>query len=203
MLRVSSHHKSTLYIDGEPVKLRLAKLGVTEFTKFAHEFSRLGKMHNAEQLALRPRPDEDGLTQEQIVAKRFGELTPEERDRAEAQELADDERSNAFAIESITKYVTFEPDQVYDEDHNRSVTTGEQIVAHFGSRPDVLKDLVAEVFLMNRLSEADKKKLQLLRASLRTSNATAAAATGSAPAPTAESAVSSDSASSGGATPAS
>lgn len=187
MLRVSKFHKSTIYIDGEACRLRIHKLAVGEFTKFAHEFERLGKLHNAEQLELRPRPDEDGLKPEQIAAKRYGALSVEERRQLEAEEIAENDRSNEFAIESICKYVTLEPEQVYDEDAGRSITTGEEIVAHFGSRPDVLRDVVAEIFLVNRLSEADKKKLQLLRASMRTSSATAAA-TGNAPAPTAGSA---------------
>jgi hypothetical protein len=156
MLRVSKVHKSTLRIDGEPVKLVLKKLAQDEFTLFTHEFERLGKVHNAEQLELRPRADEDGLTQEQIEAKRYHAMPLEQRAEFDKRDLEEAARSNEWAREAIRACVTTGP--------GRS-TTRTRTEDHLGRGPGAAlrqparrpADLVAEVFLMNRLSEMDKK----------------------------------------------
>lgn len=184
MLRVSKTYKSTLHIDDEPVRLVIKKLSQDEFTDFSHEFDRLGKIHTAEQLDLRPRAGEEDLTREQIEAKRYFEMSAEERTKFEADDKAEAARSNEWARAVIVQYVSAEPGQIYDEDENRELTSGEDLVRHFGARPDVLRDLVGEIFLVNRLSDEDKKKLLLLRASMR-SLREQAAATGATPAPTA------------------
>ena len=47
--------------------------------------------------------------------------------------------------------------------------TWNQFVAMYGPRPDVLSDVMAEIFLMNRLSDEEKKRLLSQRASARSS----------------------------------
>ncbi len=186
MLRVSKNYKATLHIDSEPVKFLIRKLTVEQYTEFAQEFQRLGKMNVGENLDARPRAGEDGLTAEEIQGKRYHELSVEARaalDKAERDEAA---RGNTFAVDSITSYVVAEPGQIFDEDEERELTSGEDMVRHYGARPDVLRDLVGEIFLQNRLSEEDKKKLRLLRASMRSSPAPRAS--GNAPDATAPSA---------------
>lgn len=168
--RVSKFYKTGIPVDGEPLNLRIHKLTIDQWTKFVHEFERLGKIFIKDKLELKARPGEEGLTDEEIAAKRYGELSVEARATREAEELTEAERGNAFAKEVIEQYVTLEPDQVLDEDENRYLTSGADIIQHYGARPDVLRDVVAEVFLQNRLSPEDKKKLSLLRASLRISN---------------------------------
>ena len=152
MLRVSKHHRSTLYIDDEPCKFVFKKLSIDEDTAFNQEFERLGKKHRAEQLDLRPREGEEGLTEAQIEAKRYFALTAEDRAKFDAQDQAEADRGNQFAKDAIAAYVSAEPGQIFDEDEQRPVLTGEDLVRHFGSRPDVLRDLVGEIYLVNRLS---------------------------------------------------
>jgi len=169
-LRVTRFYKTTIPIDGELLKVRIQKLTIDQWTRFVHEFERLGKVFLKDKLDLRPRSGEEDLTAEEIAARRYGELSAEARAAREVEELAEAERGNQFAKDVIAQYVTLEPDQVFDEDANQYLTTGAEMLEHFGSRPDVLRDLVAEIFLQNRLSEEDKKKLSLLRVSLRTWN---------------------------------
>jgi hypothetical protein len=93
---------------------------------------------------------------------------------------------DAFTRDSIAAYVSVDGQAIFDDDANVWVTTGEQLVAVFGPRTDVLSDVMQEIYLQNRLSETDKKKLSSQRASQRSSSASATAA-GETPALTAAS----------------
>lgn len=185
MLRVSNHYKTTLRLDGEDVKFVIAKLSKEQATAFGLEFDRVRKIEEGEQLALAASADEVALTSEQLQAKRYVQLDPEEQQRRDARERERAEHGDQFAVEAITAYVTAEPGQIFDEDEHREITSGADLVRHFGNRPDVLALLMSEIWLQNRLSEEQKKKLRLLRAFARSSDGPAAA--GETPAPTAAS----------------
>jgi hypothetical protein len=164
-LHVSKSYPTTLIIDGERVAFRVRRLTIDEFTPFAYEFNRQGLIHEADELAHTRRAGEESLSERQIRAQRWRELSPEARHEQEQTVKAETERGNTFATESITAYITAEPNAVWDDDDNCWVTAGADLVRVFGARPDVLRDLVVEIFLQNRLSEEEKKKLRLLRAS--------------------------------------
>jgi hypothetical protein len=188
MIRIQKCFPVTLQVDGESVKFKIRRLTQDEYTAFSMEFMRLGKLHEVEQLELRPHDeDERAMSERQLEAKHWHELAPEERVRREAQDKAEADRGNAFAAEVLTAYVTVEPDQIFDEETGLMVTSGADLVRAYGSRPDVLSDLVGEIFLQNRLSADDKKKLQLLRA-LRPGSTGPAMAPGAKPEPIAASA---------------
>ena len=185
-MRISSHYPTTVVIDGELLRLLIRKLNRDEWITFASEFDRLEKVRRGQELLLDRKPGEEALKAEDVEAKRLMELSPEGREQRLKEELEENRRSTVFCTESIEAYVKAAPDALFDEDENRYVTDGADIVRLFAQRHDVLSTFLAEIWLQNRLPTDAKKNLSLLRASQRGSHDNAAA-TGSSPAPTAAS----------------
>lgn len=173
MLRVSRQYPAIVTIDGERVRLQIKKLTIDEWSRFTHEFQRFGLIATQEAFELNPQPGEEALTPDQIMAKRYGALTPEQRAARDAYALTEAARGDAFAREAIEQYVTLEPEQIFDEDKNASLTAGAELVTHFGARIDVLRDLLAEIYIQNKLSDQEKKAWSSRRALPPTSNAPA------------------------------
>jgi len=175
-VKVASSYPTTLYIDGEPLRLRVKKLTREQWIDFSAEMERSGRLLRGRELLLKDRqPGEDGLTSEQVEAKRFMALSLHEREAQLEAEKAEELRAAAFTDASISAYVTAEADALYDEEAGRYVTDGADIVRLFGQRPDVLAEILTAVLLENRLSAEQKKTLQVLRASQRGSSGRAVA----------------------------
>ena len=174
-MKVSSHYKTTIDIDGEPLKLLVKKMNRDQWIDFATEFERIEKVRRGGDLLLERKPGEEDLTDDDVIAKRYMELTPAQRDERLELEKAEAKRSADFGADAISAYVTAEADALFDEDENRYVTEGADIVRLFGQRHDVLSTLLAEIFIQNRLSPEAKKNLLLLRVSRRGSSSSAAA----------------------------
>lgn len=171
MLRVSRQYPATVTIDGEPIRLQVKKLTIDEWGRFVHEFQRFGLIATQETLELEPRSGEETLTPDEIRAKRYGALAPEQRAARDTEALVETTRGDAFAREAIEQYLTLEPEQIFDEDQKTSLTTGADLVVHFGARIDVLRDLLAEIYVQNKLSAQEKKVWSSRRASPPTSRA--------------------------------
>ncbi len=184
MLRVTNFHRTKLIINEETLWFRIKRLTIEQWTRFRQEWDQFGKANTARRLLLDRRPGEEQLTAEEVHTKRWAERPPEERDQILAEERAEDEHGDAFALEAISAYVRAEPDQIYDEDAGRYVTEGADLVRIFGSRRDVLLDLIAEIYLQNQLSTADKKKW-LSRFDSGAGSSASASAPGERPEPTA------------------
>jgi hypothetical protein len=184
MIRVKNYFPATIHIDGEPVRLRIKRLTREQWVTFSLEFERMKRATRGAELVLERRPGEEGLDVDDLEAKRWVEKTPEEREVAMQEEQREQERQAQFAVDTITDYVSAEPDQIFDEDAGAMVTSGADLVRVFAQRHDVLSTLVAEVFLENRLSADQKKVLRLLRDSARGS-ADSETAPGERPGPTA------------------
>lgn len=190
MLTVSKFHSATVTIDGAEIRLRIKKLTKEEDLWFVPAFEHnsreeaafTAEVNRFRETYLTERADRLGLASVEALPKEelpnavtlVGLLEaslPSDEARAvrRAREQAWLERGQQFSVEAIAKFVTIEPGQIFDEDLQREITSGSELVAHYAARPDVLSDLVQEIFLQTRLTPAQKKTLSLLRASATTS----------------------------------
>lgn len=193
-VRVASHYKAPIRIDGDILKLKIKRLNREEWIAFASEFERMQMETRGAELLLDRRPGEEALSEDDVEAKRLMELPPFERDEFIQKRRDESTRQTEFGVASITSYVSVDgANELFDEDADRYVTDGADIVRLYSQRHDVLSTIIAEIFLQNRLSENAKKNLQLLRAS-RAGSDDRSKAPGETPVPTAASAESADSA---------
>lgn len=157
MLSYSKQNPVTIYIDGEPIRIRVRRMTDEEHQAYMFDWNRL-QLRTLRQVDRRA--GDEALTDDQVRAKREAEWSVDElatkRERAsfEAKEEAD------FTLSGIRAYVTVEPGQIQDD--GEDVTTGEQLVAVFGARTDVITKLSAQVYLQNTLTPEQKKRLQSL-----------------------------------------
>lgn len=156
MLQYTSKHKVTIPIDGESIRVVIARIPDGEFRHVATIWNAI-VLRQSRPIDRRPGED-DGLTDVQVLAKRDAELSLEQRAEQRARARVDDDEEYQFTKDTITKYVTFEPDQVFDD--GAMVVDGEAILRTFGSRSDVLGLLMTQVILQNKLTETQKKTLQ-------------------------------------------
>lgn len=152
-LRVRNYHPHTISIDGEPVRLRLARMTPSQFEDFRAVFeARAGGRDGA--------PADDAPLADRM---------------AYAQQTVD------WSEGVFKQYVQVEPgDLVNADEGDREITDGVEFLRLFqGEAANVL----AELFLVNHLSEAQKKKLRSARDSDTGSSTTLSpAAHGSTPA---------------------
>lgn len=185
MLTVTNHHKTTLLIDGESVRLRIARFTREQHIAFNAEFDFINRESEALQLEVarfRARHVQ-ALAQEQGVAPEAvtspsgvtlnglleAELGAEATTARRAREIALAERGTLFAQAAIASYVSVEPGQIYDESAGREVLTGADLAAVYASRDDVQSELLAAILQQNRLSAQEKKVLSWQHGSPRTS----------------------------------
>lgn len=132
MLRVQSYFPSEITIDGEQVKIRIARFTPEQSVEFNAQFLMLGA------------PD--------VVAE-----TPAARVHAAAEA---ERAAKAFIVQAMTEYVTVEPGQIYLDDGTESITKGADVARLYGARTQVLSEFVAKIFMENTLSVEQKRILR-------------------------------------------
>lgn len=202
-MQVHAHYKTTTIIDdpdtGADVEVRtcIKRLTLDEFSAF---YSNYVKSANAPSDALVARqpdhPDEmarvaEGgafvLSDVVVRERRLAAMTEDERTRFDNMDAAEEAFSRRFLADTITRFVTFEPDQVWDDSsgEKKAVVKGEDIVRIYGGRQDVLRQLLQAVMFENTMSAAQKKVLRSRSAFERSLTARQPGAAGTRPAPSA------------------
>ena len=133
-LRIFSYFRSTIVIDGEDIAIRVKRLTPQESLNFKREFQRV-----SQPAATAPEAE----TREQQAAR-------------EQQEYDLAVSAQGFVTKSISDYVTVEPGHLIEDDSQESFTDGGTLVRLFGSRDDVLQELLLIINFENRLN-ADQK----------------------------------------------
>lgn len=175
MLRIAGFYPTTALIDGETIRLRITRFTKDDDLWFNPTFERVGRDQAATSsevidFALKYRQRmaaEQGVPLEKIdlldplVAEGLFEatLTPDAKQARRAEEDRRIREGTEFCHESIRRYVTVEPGQIYDEARSRDVVNGEDLVRVFEGRPDVLVQLQALIRIENRLTAEQKKRL--------------------------------------------
>lgn len=65
-------------------------------------------------------------------------------------------RSKRFIVEAISTHVTVEPNQIYLDDGEESITAGAEVCRIFGARDEVLGELLLDIFMENKLNTEQK-----------------------------------------------
>lgn len=134
-LRVASIFKTTTVIDGEIIPIAITRLNPDQAVQFNQDFSRMARA------ATKAVPDNE--TPDQRAAR---ELAAEEAERA----------AKKFLATAIGDYVAVEAGHIFVDDAQESITKGDDLVRLFGSRDDVLSDLLMQIFMENRLNAEQK-----------------------------------------------
>lgn len=138
MLKVRKFHDATIEIDGEEVKLKIARFTIGQMAEFEARFMLHG------------------------TRKKDGE-TPEEFAQREAD-------SQAWIEEVFGKYLAVAPGQIWDEDEQREVTTGTDLLRVYGARTEFVAEALATIYMSNRMSEEQKNALRSRLASPHSSS---------------------------------
>ncbi len=128
-LRLYSFYPSTIVIDGEVVDLRIKRLDPNQAVKFNRDFERSG---------VKSKPP----------------VVDTDPDVAAAHAEKAEDEAKQFIVDSISSYVSVEPDMVFVDD--KSITSGADLVAAYGARDEVLGELLLQIFLENRLNVDQK-----------------------------------------------
>jgi len=144
---------------------------------------------------VRPETDDEVLIRVEL------ESTPEAITARLEQDAADETFSRTFVIDAITRFVSIDPGQltrrakpgdgptvVRRDEAGVDVVdlrTGEDLLRSFGARQEILQLVLAQIYLENYLSEAQKKRLRAPRDSDSSSNGSTPTAAGDRPAATA------------------
>lgn len=120
-----------------------------------------------------------------LMFARFGEDKPDDPTITAAAKAEAEEANRVWMRAALDGYMTIAPGQI--DNAGEDVTKGGDLVDLFGGRMDVAPQALALILFENKVPEKKKESLRLLLASsLGLVQAAASAATGSAPAPTAE-----------------
>jgi hypothetical protein len=140
------HFDHTVEIDGEPVRLKIARLTVPQYEAFNAQFAAYKDGRGAPTLK---DGQEDSLEQVQ-------------------REIAYRKANADWLLDTFEQYLTVVEGDLLDEDENGQmvvVTSGLQFAQMFSGQESLIGSVLAEIWLQNRLTESQKKTLQLLRAS--------------------------------------
>jgi hypothetical protein len=161
-LNITKPEPYIVTIDGEPIRLHFTRMTVTEFETFEAFFTSYGK------------------------GRRPGETAPAEDAgwQALAQRAADYNVANAaWILDAFERYVTVEPgDLTYEGD---TVTSGSRFVELFIGQTKMLIEVLAALYMENKLTAQQKKTLQSLLASEAGSTSETPSANGGRPETTA------------------
>ena len=140
MLRVFSTFKTHITIDGEEIPIIIKRLTPEESVVFTRDFGRFGRAVRASAAA--PPPEE---TDDAYAAR----LVAEE---------ADEVRSNAFATDAITRFLSVEAGHLSGDD--QEITTGADFVRFFAVRDEILASALWLIYFENKFSEPDKVRIR-------------------------------------------
>lgn len=200
---VDDDYPATVTIDGRPLRIRVKKFTLDEYTTFQRKFQRIGITGKKDQVFIeqhRRRDDsrvdwKDGLEPvDHVLARLELEQSEAERDARRLRDDAEEAFAREFLVESVTKFVTVEPGQLYRRQSQAPITAGADLLQAFAARQDVLQELLSVIYVENCLSDDIKKKLKALSDSEPSSTPATPTAAGDRPAPTATPASDSDSA---------
>lgn len=179
MLRTTSAYDYTVTIDDQPVRLKLKRLNVPQFERFQAMFQALTQ----------------GRGNPAAHPASAGEPTPEhERQRLDA-EIAYLEANAAWVLETFGAYVSVVAGDLIHEDEagqETVVTDGAAFAQIYGAHQALLGEILAQLWLENSLTPAQKKTLRSLSASPSGSPTAPSQAPGPTPAPAATPAASAD-----------
>ncbi len=83
--------------------------------------------------------------------QRFTDLGTTKSDDPETER-----RSKRFIVEAISTHVTVEPNHIYLDDGEESITAGAEVCRIFGARDEVLGELLLDIFMENKLNTEQK-----------------------------------------------
>lgn len=136
-LRIKSFYPATIVIDGEFVNLRITRMNPEQALDFNQKFTSFG---SAALNASNQKPASD-------------ETDP----IAAAAKAAEEERATKrFVVEAISSYVKLEPDQIYEDDSEESITSGADLCRLFGARDEVLSEFLLHIFMENKMNNEQK-----------------------------------------------
>lgn len=145
-------------IDGEPTRLRIARLTIDQFREFDTLFSKYSRRGQRRVEKLRAGVDE----------------TLE--DQLHEQSAQDDVEAAAFIAQVIGDYVTAEAGQIFEEVDGQQVpvTTGADLLRLFGAQQHFVSKLLALIWGENKLAEKEKNAYRLALVSGNSSRANVA-----------------------------
>lgn len=216
-MKVSQFYPTTIFVDDpsnpdtlEEIKIRVKRFTVDEYAVFVRDFRQCANRPSNARLARKPNGDEQEkrdvldaagkvIAQEFVISdddvkmRRLSEM--DETDRSEYDDMDREEEAFAmkFTVDMISKYVSVEPDQIFEDQADgstKTVTTGADMLRIFGGREDIVRQMLSAVRQENTLSSPAKKILRSLSASARFSDARRLAAVGQKPELTADAAAS-------------
>lgn len=129
-LRVVTKFPSTIVIDGEVIPIKIKRLLPEESVDFNAEFA--------------------------WIANGKASVNGKASDNGSEQDREAEYRAKRFVVKSITEYVQVEPEHLFCDDDIESVTQGADLARLFGSRDEVLSELLLLIFMENRLSYEQK-----------------------------------------------
>lgn len=138
-LRVRSFYPTNIAIDGELLAIRITRMDPEQALDFNQRFASFSGVFES-----KPETESDKIK------------TPEEK-AVEAAHAAEQERdAKRFVVEAISKYVKVEPDQLYQDDEDKSLLEGADLCKLFGARDEVLSELLLQIFMENKLNNEQK-----------------------------------------------
>lgn len=198
-------------LDGETVTVHIKRMDYGEYQDFSFRSAELEKTVLEERVFRNPEgpeqaKDDDGkfiLGWEEICQRRLHEMPAEQREEIEKEQAARLREQDDFLRECIERYITHVEPGLVDVHHDGSkhaVKDGKGLVQITGGRRPVHLLLYQAIFAENHLDERQKKALKLAAGSSTSSAKSKTARRGRTRETTAESAVTSGSASNGHAT---
>lgn len=160
-----NHHDHPLMLDGEEVLLQITRMGFRAFEEFSATFQRIAERRDA------VKPD-------------LAAMTPEARAEWERTDKDEEDEALEFLQGAVRTWVAVAPGQIVD-DANIDIRTGQELLDLYGTRHDVMFELLSAIWLTHKLSPAQKKALRSRLASGATSAAHVPSPDGASPAPTA------------------
>lgn len=222
-MKVASYYPTTIRIDNpdtgdvEDIKIRVKRFTLEEASKFMRDYYRSANPPSAALVARKPDgPEQEKrtvtlggkteevyvVTDDEVLKRRLVEMDETERQAYEEMDAEESDFSDRFLAETVTKYVTVERDQLYEEGPDgteKQITSGADLLRVYGGRKDIMAQLLRAVHYENTLSAPAKKALRLVSDSVRSSVERRKAADGLKQEPTADAAGTSASAGTEGA----
>jgi hypothetical protein len=166
-LSIQPYHPAHVLIETAFVRIRVARFTLEQFKVFKREFDQINSEAHKRALLIRTPGDEeqvgdDGKTfvipDAEIMRRRLAELAPDARLAFDKAEQAAEDFAEGFIRRSLTDYVTVEEGEIEITENGvaRWLTKGAELVEFFGARQEVLRNVLAEVYLQNTASDALK-----------------------------------------------
>lgn len=171
-VKVRRFYETVLHVDDPDapglmakVPLKVKRLSLEEMSDFKRDYQRLADPPSNRLIFVRKPEGEEQERNEKgefvvplevVSQRRLVEMTPEQRVEYDTLDAEDEKFAKVFITRAIVNYTQVPTGELEDEE-GTPITTGADLVRMFGSRRDILLQLIVSIWAENTLSASEKK----------------------------------------------